>query len=238
MRFVVFAYVLVESSLVMWETCSMAHFGNMLKKKVVESSTISEFAKAAGISISTAFAWFYDPKPHGHASTYAAIARALKTTTESLDEEWKSAKAKPKAETGGGRGIPILSEVPAGRGDDDPVNLGLDNGVGTEYINRSAAQGLTDPQAYALIVRGDSMAPRLMPGMTIICSPSAEHVSGRIYAIRFGIERDHECTVKRVFDHGDKLLLSPDNPAQKPYEVDKEHVVRMDMVTHVFGEVQ
>lgn len=210
----------------------------MLKQKVESSfPTIKEFAERAGVTQGTVFQWFLRPTPSGHGTTYAAIAKALNTTREKLDREWRS-QVVPQQIGDIDGGIPILSEVPAGNGDFDPTQLGLDNGVGMEYISRAAAPGVVDPLAYALIIRGDSMAPRLSPGMVIICSPAATHVSGKIYAVRFGSERDNECTVKRVYDIGSgMLMMHPDNPAYKPFTVNREHVVRMDMVTHVFGEV-
>lgn len=216
----------------------MAHFGKILRAEIeAKCSSLREFAEKAGISPNTLQKWMNDATPHGFGTTYSAIARALGMTPTELDRLWRSTRVPQQGGDARG-GIPILSEVPAGNGDFDPTQLGLDNGVGMEYISRAAAPGVVDPLAYALIIRGDSMAPRLSPGMVIICSPAATHVSGKIYAVRFGSERDNECTVKRVYDiGGGMLMMHPDNPAYKPFTVNREHVVRMDMVTHVFGEV-
>lgn len=148
------------------------------------------------------------------------------------------APTQQKPEPFEGTGIPLLAEVPAGEGDPDPTMFGLDNGLGVAYISRNFLPHITDPTAYALVVKGDSMADKYPDGIVVVCSPRAKHVPGKVYAIRFGSELDNECTLKRVTPlEGGKLLLMADNPKHEPQTriVDREHVVRMDLVVARIG---
>lgn len=136
------------------------------------------------------------------------------------------------------RGFPILSSVPGGVGDFDPQNEGLDNGFARDYFPRMASMGVNDPDAYCLRVVGDSMAPEIPSGSLVICSPASHHESGKTFAIRFGAELNHECTLKKVIDMGSgQLLLQPANDSHRPRLVNREHIVRMDRVVYVIKGV-
>lgn len=158
---------------------------------------------------------------------------------EDFEMGWRSQRVPQQQAAPGETGIPILSECPAGDGDGDPTELGLDNGLGVGYISRAALPMVTDPLAYALIVKGESMAPNYPEGIMVVCSPNAKQESGKVYAIRFGSELDNECTLKRVFIiDKERLLLQPDNPAHQAREVQREHIVRMDRVILKLGAAE
>jgi SOS-response transcriptional repressor LexA len=125
-------------------------------------------------------------------------------------------------------GIPIINRVPAG----EPVDyehMELDNGIGNDYIPRIGS-GVNDPTAFAFSVVGDSMTPEFCEGDTVVCSPSSVISDGDAVFVRFGSERDHTCTFKRVFDRGDEVELLPDNRRYTPMIVLKEQIDRMAKV--------
>jgi SOS-response transcriptional repressor LexA len=125
-------------------------------------------------------------------------------------------------------GVPIINRAPAG----DPVDyehMGLDNGVGYDYIPRIGS-GVHDPTAFAFVVVGDSMSPEFQTGDTVVCSPQAVIKDGDAVFVRFTSEGDEACTFKRVYDRGEQVELSPDNRRYQPRVVMKEHIIRMSKV--------
>jgi repressor LexA len=114
--------------------------------------------------------------------------------------------------------IPLLSKIPGG----DPV-LWTDGeypaGFGEEYLDRG---DISDPNAYALIVDGDSMSPRINSGDVVIISPNTTVSSRSIAAVAIGGE---ERTLKTViFLPNGKILLQPENPAYEPLVLDESEL--------------
>ncbi len=122
-------------------------------------------------------------------------------------------------------GIPIINRAPAGM-PIDYEHMGLDNGVGYDYIPRMGS-GVHDAAAFAFVVVGDSMSPEFQSGDTVVCSPHAAIKDGDAVFVRFTSERDEACTFKRVYDRGDRVELVPDNRRYQPMMVPKEHISRM-----------
>ena len=174
-----------------------------------------------------------------HSPNGATLARVLGALGVATLEEAAVAagmlrRSRPAPDDAGG--IPILSEVPAGRGDYEPLP---DDGAGMSIISRAAVPGITDPDAYALIVTGDSMSPDYRDGSVVVCSPNTAHLPGEPYAIRFGAELNNECTMKLVTPmEGDKLLIHAINPAHPPRVVPREWVVNMDAVVAHFRKLR
>ena len=165
-------------------------------------------------------------KPHG--GTLWAIVKAL--GYESY-ERMAVAVGAVKVEQNVGDltgGIPLLGTVPAGVGDYDPTESGADNGLAaTAYIPR-ALIGIDDPHAFAVAVRGDSMAPQYQEGDLVFCSPQTAQESGMVAAIRFA---DGEATLKFVHDIGDdRLELRAANDRHPARIVHREEVVNMARV--------
>jgi repressor LexA len=77
-----------------------------------------------------------------------------------------------------------------------------------------------DPQAFALKVKGDSMAPRIENGDVVIVSPQQEPHSGDICVVRV----NGEDTLKKVKFEGNYLHLVPLNPEFEPLTVKKKEV--------------
>jgi len=116
--------------------------------------------------------------------------------------------------------IPIVNSIAAGY----PIeftDLGYPARVADEYI---ACPDITDPDAFAARVSGDSMHPEYHEGEIVVFSPQAPTPSGCDCFVR--LLPDNETTFKRVFfEHdGRTIRLQPLNPRYAPQSVDREDV--------------
>ena len=114
--------------------------------------------------------------------------------------------------------IPLLSRIPCG----SPIAFTdgeYPAGFGEEFIDRG---DITDPNAFALIVEGDSMSPRINSGDIVIISPNTPVISRSIAAVTINNE---EHTLKRVviLNNG-KVLLQPENENYDPLVLEKNDV--------------
>lgn len=107
--------------------------------------------------------------------------------------------------------IPLLSDIRGGLPDG-----GVYDGTFEALLPVRALYGLRDPQAFALRVVGDSMAPRLPEGTIVYVAPNEERLDGDPCFVQFGGERDYMATIKNVFDAGDDWLLIAGNPNFEP----------------------
>lgn len=108
--------------------------------------------------------------------------------------------------------LPLISAVPAGK-------------VATIYHPDYTDDFVTvddvkDPQAFALKVKGSSMAPRIEDGDVVVVSPQQEPHSGDICVVRV----DGEDTLKKVKFEGQYVHLVPLNPEFEPVTVKKRDV--------------
>jgi phage repressor protein C with HTH and peptisase S24 domain len=157
------------------------------------------------------------------------FAEAFGMTINEFDDLWRS-KAVPQLQGDPSGGIPILGAIPAGNG--EGTQWAYDQGIGEGYVSRGAV-GVEDPLAYAVRVTGDSMAPELMDGELVICSPTAVQENGfeegRIYAIRFGADLNHDATIKRVHlisTASQEIELVPENPRHPRIKVKTQQIDR------------
>ena len=135
-----------------------------------------------------------------NAQALIKLSRALSTTTDYLLTGMASRPDR----------IPLLSKIPGG----DSVawtDGDYPAGFGDEYIDRGDT---ADPNAFALIVDGDSMSPNINSGDIVIVSPNSNVTNRCIVAISVN---DDERTLKRlVFLPDDMVLLQPDNDLHAP----------------------
>ncbi len=114
--------------------------------------------------------------------------------------------------------IPLLSKIPGGT----PIAFTdgeYPAGFGEEYVDRG---DVTDTNAFALIVDGDSMSPRINSGDIVIISPNAPVSSRCVAAVTV---RDEDHTLKRIiFLDGNKVLLQPENESYEPVVLDIDEV--------------
>lgn len=142
-----------------------------------------------------------------NAQALVKLARALDTTSDYL---LSGTPLRP------GR-IPLLSKIPGGI----PASFtdgGYPAGFGDEYIDRG---DITDPNAFALIVEGDSMAPRINSGDIVIISPNTPVLSKTIAAVSVN---DEQTLKKVIFLENGTVLLQPENPKHEPLVYDRESV--------------
>ncbi|MEM1423769.1 MAG: XRE family transcriptional regulator [Planctomycetota bacterium] len=128
--------------------------------------------------------------------------------------------------------IPLINSVQAGY-PREFTDLGYPVRIADEYI---AVPGVSDPDAFAARVVGDSMAPDYREGDIVVFSPTAETREGGDCFARF--ERDDETTFKRVFfetdDSGRALIrLQPVNPKYRAVVVEREAVAGLFAAVYV-----
>ncbi|MFC1551961.1 LexA family protein [Candidatus Latescibacterota bacterium] len=143
-----------------------------------------------------------------NAQALIKLSKSLNTTTDYL---LTGSSVRPDR-------IPLLSKIPGGA----PVAFTDGEypvGFGEEFVDRG---DVTDMNAFALIVDGDSMSPRINSGDIVIISPNAPVSSRCIAAVTI---RNEDHTLKRViFLDKDKVLLQPENESFDPLVVDMTDV--------------
>jgi len=129
--------------------------------------------------------------------------------------EWGASRA--GLDRQGLRPIPVINKVAAGY-PKEFTDLGYPVGIADEYV--AAPAELSDPNAFAVHVVGDSMEPRYHEGDLVILSPAAAVASGCDCFVRFAIAgrpQDSEATFKRVFFDGpESVRLQPLNERYAP----------------------
>ena len=126
------------------------------------------------------------------------------------------------------RPVPIINKVAAGY-PREFTDLGYPAGIADEYLSVPAE--MADPNAFALRVVGDSMAPTYRQGEVVIFSPAAPVHSGDDCFVRFAPGSgpgEDESTFKRVFFDGpDQVRLQPLNEHYAPTTVRPEAIGRI-----------
>jgi repressor LexA len=121
--------------------------------------------------------------------------------------------------------MPLLSSVPGGA-----LSQTFHSEHGERYIT---VDDVRDPNAFALEVKGNSMAPRIENGDIIVVSPTHDVKSGDICVVRV----DEEDTVKRIKIDEQFVHLIPLNPEYEPMVVRKKDVTFMWRVIKVIKSV-
>jgi repressor LexA len=121
--------------------------------------------------------------------------------------------------------LPLLSSVPGGA----PVLS-----FHPDYVDKFVTvDDVRDEQAFALEVKGNSMAPRIEDGDIIVVSPRQEARNGDICVVRV----QDEDTVKKVKFEGAFLHLIPLNPEFEPWVVKQKDVTFVWRVVKVIKAV-
>lgn len=108
--------------------------------------------------------------------------------------------------------IPLVNKVAAGY-PGGFTDLDYPARVADDYLS---CPGLSDPDAFAASVVGESMMPDYREGDIVVFSPAADVLDGCDCFVR--LEPDHETTFKRVFfdEDGALVRLQPLNPKFPP----------------------
>jgi len=108
--------------------------------------------------------------------------------------------------------LPLISAVPAGK-----VATLFHPDYADDYVT---VDDIKDSQAFALRVKGNSMATRIEDGDVVIVSPQQEARSGDVCVIRV----NGEDTLKKVKFEGNYIHLIPFNPEFDPVVVKRREV--------------
>ena len=97
---------------------------------------------------------------------------------------------------------------------------------------------ITDPDAFAARVVGDSMAPDYAEGEIVVFSPALPTSSGSDCFVR--LLRDNETTFKRIYieEDGRTIRLQPLNNKYPPQLVDREEIGGMYAAAFVMRQVR
>lgn len=118
-----------------------------------------------------------------------------------------------------GRLIPVINNVTAGY-PNDYDDKGYPPGGADDYVR---CPDLHDPNAFAVVVVGDSMEPKYHEGDIIIFSPAADVAGGDDCFVR--MTDPYETTFKRVyFEDGGVIRLQPRNQKYPPAMLPRERV--------------
>jgi diguanylate cyclase (GGDEF)-like protein len=131
-------------------------------------------------------------------------------------------------------GIPVINRVAAGY-PAEFTDLDYPASVADEYIT---CPDVSDPQAFAARVVGDSMEPEYHEGDIVVFSPMLDTPVGSDCFVR--LERDNETTFKRVYfeEDGRTIRLQPLNNAYAPRFVDREDVSGLWAAVYVMRRVE
>jgi phage repressor protein C with HTH and peptisase S24 domain len=132
------------------------------------------------------------------------------------------------------RGIPLINRVAAGY-PTEFTDLDYPARIADEYVS---CPDVTDPDAFAARVVGDSMQPDYREGDIVVFSPAMPTVSGSDCFVR--LERDDQTTFKRVYfeEEGQMIRLQPLNGAYPPKVVHREDVAGMYAAAYVMRKVR
>jgi transcriptional regulator with XRE-family HTH domain len=214
----------------------MPNFGRTLKKlRLGKGLTQTELANRAGLSLSTISNSENDAEPEVSEKTQRRIAEALELTLDEFRQLWTGQTVQVRGQLDG---IPVINKVPAG----EPVDYtecGVDSGQGYEYLTRTPWQvGVDMDLLFAVVVVGDSMSPEFLEGDYLVFKPILDAEDqvpdGTPVFVRFGADRDHECTFKRAFSAGEERIeLRPDNRKHLPLVVERSQIERMSKLIEV-----
>jgi repressor LexA len=145
----------------------------------------------------------------GYLKRRGSMSRSLEVLVFQEREPFRSSrKDKPQREPGI-REVPVLGRVAAGK-----PTLAVEHVEGTLPLPAGWAKG---GEVFLLKVKGDSMAPYILPEDYVVVrsQPSAE--SGDVVVTLLG----EEATVKRFFKKDKKIELKPDNEQWKTIQIEE-----------------
>ena len=148
---------------------------------------------------------------------------------ELIDEMGVDEGAMPLVST---RDVPLINSVAAGY-PREFTDLGYPARVADEYVR---CPDVTDADAFAARVVGDSMMPEYREGDVVVFSPMRDVRDGSDCFVR--LERDAETTFKRVyFEDGGRLRLQPLNAKYPARTLEREEVAGMYVAVSVIRKV-
>lgn len=170
------------------------------------------------------------------------LARLVEQLAPGGEGEGNGAASSPRVAAGNVRlarlpvQVPVINRVAAGY-PTEFTDLGYPARVADEYV---AAPDVTDPEAFAARVVGDSMAPLYREGDIVVFSPERDTPAGSDCFVR--LERDDETTFKRVYFEEDAqgrelIRLQPLNSVYPARVLPREDVAGMYAAVYVVRPV-
>ena len=193
----------------------------MLSKLLAEGAANAEAAAATATAVATM------PKTKSK-NGKTPIVDLKATSSVQLDDLYMSGMLRQFVDRSAGNvetiptnAVPVINRVSAGY-PKDFTDLSYPRGVADTYIS---APDVSDPDAFAARVFGDSMTPKYREGDIVIFSPKASVKNGDDAFVRFADGND--TTFKRVFYESDEkgqgvIRLQPRNEKYRPQIVPVE----------------
>lgn len=139
-------------------------------------------------------------------------------------------RLRPAEVIGEGERIPIISYVSAGETAVAYGDSGYPVGQGMDYIARP--EGIKDPHAYGLIIRGNSMAPVLPNGTLVVAVTNVQAKQGDVVICRE--RKEGKVYIKLLKRLDDVVVLESTNPqAHDPLIFKTEDVLILHKVLWV-----
>lgn len=216
-------------------------FKDRLTQRLKETGlTQSELAKRIGVSKTTITFWKTGVNKLS-GENLMALAKALRCSARwlatgegapvpeglSLDKPWLDMDDASNVEQGPPivspyRAIPIVGTAQMGA---EGYWYALDEGEGAVDVPSK------DPGAYALRLRGDSMAPAIRSGWIAVCEPNGRLVPGEYVMIRLV---DGECMLKELlYANDEEVSVMSLNPAYSRRTIPMEQIEQMHYVGHI-----
>jgi len=216
-------------------------FKDRLTQRLKETGlTQSDLAKRINVSRTTITFWKTGVNKLS-GENLMALAKALRCSAHwlatgegapvpeglSLDKPWLDMNDAGNVEQGPPivspyRAIPIVGTAQMGA---EGYWYALDEGEGVVDVPSK------DPGAYALRLRGDSMAPAIRSGWIAVCEPNGRLVPGEYVMIRLV---DGECMLKELLYANDvEVSVMSLNPAYSRRTIPMEQIEQMHYVGHI-----
>jgi transcriptional regulator with XRE-family HTH domain len=213
------------------------NFGQEIKKlRERLHLTQKEVADATGATTNSVSKWERLSTIDGiYAKNLRKLAEVLKTTPEELAKLSPPRRIEQSIGDPISRRLPVINKAPAG-----PVvdydECGVDTGIGMSYIDR---QGESDPNAFVVVVTGDSMNKSFNEGDFVVFLPMDPDghthngrvpvAEGHICYIRFSAESKYTgCTIAAVHRMKDGTIkLVKENKKYKPMIVRPDEIANM-----------
>jgi len=185
--------------------------------KIFEDSRLSkrDFCKEIDISTAQLFNWGNKSGTRVRDTTIYKVADAFNleikwlnkshTEIELIDKEKKQEWSNPRPMPPQSGYIPVVGLAEAGKG---YTNFD-EYEVGDSDLMVLKPHGLSDENAYGVLVEGDSMLPTLKPRQVVICSPNTAPQTGDIVVAKINGD---ECVIGEIHFQENSITLKKHNP--------------------------
>lgn len=199
-------------------TYMSANIGETLRKiRESQDLTIEQLAEMTGIAPGHIGRIERSDSSNPRFQTIEALAKALGVNPQAIlyPKENQAGSERPKqafdAPNYIPQDIPVIGLTKAGRGgffDNDGYPSG---GEGFRKVHRPI--DVKDPNAYALVVEGDSMSPMLEKGWIVYVCPNHNYVNGDLVIVALNTD---EVMIKKFRKQDGVMMLQSINPAYEP----------------------